>query len=137
VRSRIGTSHLAALAALRAQLEALDEQEQDGIRAAGVESSKPAGASQLPSPLGFRLEVQNRRIAALVQSVELLTEWLQLVERSRCELNHRVDDQQETLQMLSRAVKELDDPYGFGDRLDEQIAEDRQAQGDDEEWGVG
>jgi hypothetical protein len=136
VRSRIASNQQAALDALRALIASLREEEEELSRALGDGCGVASAPVVPPRGLTVMLEAQARTISVLVRWVELLSEWVVQAERSRAELNKKVDDHEDALRMLCRAVKELDDPYGFGESLDEQIVEDRRTAGDDGEWGA-
>lgn len=115
---------------LRDHLNALCRDEAELTRR--LEGEPDSGAP--PDPMASLLLVQSRRITSLARWLELLTDWAVQGERRRVELAGRVDDHEEALRMVCVALKELDDPYGFGESLDDQIAEDRR--GSDDEWDV-
>lgn len=61
------------------------------------------------------------RDGSLSRRVDQLTRRLVEQERRSAELGTMVDRQREIIRLLCHVIKELDDPYGLGESLDERI----------------
>jgi hypothetical protein len=80
----------------------------------------PRGAALI----ALRASLAEEQIAVLGRWVDLLTRRLTQSERRWCELADLVAGHEEGLRLVAAALKEIDDPYGFGESLDERIGTD-------------
>jgi hypothetical protein len=108
--------------ALRAELEKLERQE------AELASSLEAALAGEHLDEKSLVHLLQARCSATRDGITLIFHWLSQIDLriSRIEsrvsgLATRASDQQETLRMMCSVIQEIDDPYGFGQSLDERI----------------
>lgn len=90
----------------------------------GAESPRSEGGRRAEGPAGpvtsgwFPPDARDR---SLCRRIDQLSRRLVEQERRSAELGAMVDRQRETVRLLCHVIKELDDPYGLGESLDERI----------------
>ncbi len=75
---------------------------------------------------GLRASLAEERIELLVRWVDLLSRRLARSERQGRRVTGQLHRHEEALDLMAIALRELDDPYGLGEHLDERIAGDRE-----------
>jgi hypothetical protein len=93
--------------------------------------NRPAVEATLRA-LGDRLDLLDRRVADLARieegaallsrRINMLIRRLERGDSRTAEVARQVADHEGALKMICVLLKQLDDPYGFGESLDEQIA---------------
>ncbi len=82
------------------------------------------GAETAVRLLASRLMEAEGRLAQLGRSMDRMKRRLGDVESRLAGLENRSSEHGESLRMMCAILEDLDDPYGFGHSLDEQIAYD-------------
>jgi septal ring factor EnvC (AmiA/AmiB activator) len=89
---------------------------------------------QLVQFLAKRLAETERQLTQLGESLGRMNRRVSQVESRLKSLSNQAVDQEESLRMMCEVLKGLDDPYGFGQSLDERVigdAPDRTFDGDE------
>jgi hypothetical protein len=93
--------------------------------------------SRTQDGIGCSLDLIALRCDLTDQRLNLMMEWMELMshQADRNEgrdevLSRRIDGQDKTLRLMCEVLKQIDDPYGFGQSVDEWIAGDD----DDSAW---
>jgi hypothetical protein len=81
-------------------------------------------AREFATLLARRQSVADERLALLECWVIRLAHRLAGIESCATGLDQKLDEHETSLHLICDILKELDDPYGFGLSLDEQIAEE-------------
>ena len=74
--------------------------------------------------LASRLLDNERELAALVRSMDTMSRRMGRVESCLKSLSNQAENQEEALRMMCEVLKGLDDPYGFGQSLDDRVIGD-------------
>ncbi len=74
------------------------------------------------SALTNRLGETEHQLGQLVRSIDRMNRRLGRMELRLTSLTSQASDQEEALRMMCEVLRDLDDPYGFGESLDERLA---------------